>query len=60
MLNIRWKQFSKPLSDSERKAIIEAYIPMAHLGYKALVTIPTAERAMSHGQNYEDHSLKQL
>ncbi|CEP16777.1 hypothetical protein [Parasitella parasitica] len=34
---------SEPLSDSERKTIIESYPPMAHLDYKAPATIPTAK-----------------
>lgn len=51
---------SKPLSDSERKSIIESYPPMAHVDYKAPITIPTAERIMNKGQKHEDNSLKQL
>lgn len=51
---------SKALSDSERRTIIEAYPPMAHLEYKAPATIPTAERLMNKGQRYEDTSLKHL
>ncbi|CAO3620218.1 unnamed protein product [Mucor fragilis] len=51
---------SNPLPDSERKAIIEAYPPMAHLDYRAPATIPTAERAMNRGQKAEDHALKHL
>ena len=51
---------SKALSDSERKTIIEAYPPMAHLEYKAPATIPTAERLMNKGQRFEDNSLKHL
>ncbi|KAG1318510.1 hypothetical protein G6F62_012319 [Rhizopus arrhizus] len=46
--------------DSERKTIIESDPPMAHLEYKAPVTIPTAERLMNKGQRYEDRSLKHL
>ncbi|EPB92194.1 hypothetical protein HMPREF1544_01019 [Mucor circinelloides 1006PhL] len=51
---------SELLSDSERKAIIESYPPMAHLDYKAPATIPSAERLMNKGQHHEDNSLKQL
>ncbi|CEP08765.1 hypothetical protein [Parasitella parasitica] len=51
---------SEPLSDSERKTIIESYPPLAHLDYKAPATIPTAERAMNKSQRYEDNCLKQL
>ncbi|CEP07631.1 hypothetical protein, partial, partial [Parasitella parasitica] len=51
---------SKPLSDTDRKSIIEAYPPMAHVDYKAPTTIPTAERAMNKGQKLEDNSLKHL
>lgn len=52
---------SNPMPDSERKAIIEAYPPMAHLDYKAPATIPTAEeQLMNRGQKLEDSSLKQL
>jgi hypothetical protein len=51
---------SNLLSDSERKAIIESYPPIAHLEYKAPATIPTAERLMNKGQKYEDNSLKHL
>ncbi|EPB82719.1 hypothetical protein HMPREF1544_10565 [Mucor circinelloides 1006PhL] len=53
---------SNPVFDSERKAIIEAYPPMAHhfLDYKAPATIPTAEQFMNRGQKLEDSSLKQL
>ncbi|CEP15065.1 hypothetical protein [Parasitella parasitica] len=51
---------SKPLSDTDRKSIIEAYPPMAHIDYKAPTTIPTAERAMNKGQKLEDNSLKHL
>ncbi|KAI8082474.1 uncharacterized protein B0P05DRAFT_447200, partial [Gilbertella persicaria] len=51
---------TKPFPDSERKAIIESYPPMAHLDYRAPATIPTAERMMNREQKYEDHSLKQL
>jgi len=40
---------SELLSDSERKAIIESYPPMAHLNYKAPATIPSAERLMNKG-----------
>ncbi|KAG1093521.1 hypothetical protein G6F42_018945 [Rhizopus arrhizus] len=47
-------------ADSERKAIIESYPPMAHLDYKAPATIPSAERLMNKGQHHEDNSLKQL
>ncbi|CEP13938.1 hypothetical protein [Parasitella parasitica] len=38
---------SELLSDSERKTIIEAYQPMAHLEYKPPATIPNAGRAMN-------------
>lgn len=48
------------LSDSERKANIDTYPPMAHLEYKAPATIPTAGRLMIRGQHYEDNSLKHL
>ncbi|KAK4514797.1 uncharacterized protein ATC70_002402 [Mucor velutinosus] len=51
---------SKPLPDSERKAIIESYPPMAHLDYRAPATIPTAAKIMNRGQKYEDQSLKSL
>ncbi|CEP18222.1 hypothetical protein [Parasitella parasitica] len=51
---------AKALPDSERKAIIEAYPPMAHLDYRAPATIPTAERMMNRGQKYEDTAIKQL
>ncbi|CEP08890.1 hypothetical protein [Parasitella parasitica] len=37
-----------PLSDSERKNIIECYPPIAHLDYKAPATIPSAEK-MTNG-----------
>ncbi|KAI8636862.1 hypothetical protein BD408DRAFT_478375 [Parasitella parasitica] len=49
-----------PLSDSERKTIIESYPPMAHLDYKAPATIPSAEKMMNRGQRMEDNSLKQF
>ncbi|CEP13170.1 hypothetical protein [Parasitella parasitica] len=49
-----------PLSDSERKTIIESCPPIAHLDYKAPVTIPSAEKMMNKGQRIEDSSLKQL
>ncbi|OAD07854.1 hypothetical protein MUCCIDRAFT_158110 [Mucor lusitanicus CBS 277.49] len=51
---------AKPMPDSERKAIIESYPPMAHLEYRAPVTVPYAERLMNRGQRYEDNALKQL
>ncbi|GAN11891.1 hypothetical protein MAM1_1210d11514 [Mucor ambiguus] len=52
---------AKPMPDSERKAIIESYPPpMAHLNYRAPVTIPSTERLMNRGQKYEDSALKQL
>ncbi|CEP15311.1 hypothetical protein [Parasitella parasitica] len=51
---------AKPMPNSERKAIIESYSPMAHLNYRAPAIIPSAERMMNHGQKYEDNALKQL
>ncbi|KAG1141375.1 hypothetical protein G6F37_010609 [Rhizopus arrhizus] len=42
------------------KTIIELCPLMTHLEYKALATIPTAERLMNKGQRYEDRSLKHL
>ncbi|KAK4514625.1 GTP-binding nuclear protein gsp1/Ran [Mucor velutinosus] len=51
---------AKPLPESERKAIIEAYPPMAHLDYNAPNTIPSAERLMNRGQKYQDTAIKQL
>ena len=33
---------------------------MAHVDYKALGIIPTADRLMNKGQRYEDYSLQQL
>lgn len=51
---------AKPLPDSERKAIIEFYPPMAHLDYRAPATIPSAECLMNRGQKYEDNALRQL
>ncbi|KAL9539401.1 hypothetical protein PS6_011221 [Mucor atramentarius] len=50
-----------PISDSERKTIVEAYPPMGHLDYyMAPATIPTAERLMNKRERYENHSLKHL
>ncbi|KAK4513662.1 glycosylphosphatidylinositol anchor biosynthesis [Mucor velutinosus] len=51
---------AKPLPESERKAIIEAYPPKAHLDYKAPNTIPSAERLMNREQKYQDTAIKQL
>ncbi|KAG1134640.1 hypothetical protein G6F37_013200 [Rhizopus arrhizus] len=51
---------SPMLSETERKAIIESYLPMSHVDYKAPATIPTAERAMNKIQRHEDNSLKHL
>ncbi|KAI8636525.1 hypothetical protein BD408DRAFT_460274 [Parasitella parasitica] len=51
---------SNLLADSERKAFIESYPPIAHLDYKAPATIPQAERLMNKGQRLEDSSLKHI
>lgn len=61
LMNLHTLLHTSPvLSDSERKAIIESYPPIAHLDYKAPATIPTSECLMNKGQRYEDNSLKQL
>lgn len=49
---------SPPLSDTERKSIIEAYPPIANLDYHAPITIPSALQRMNKGQKLEDQSLK--
>lgn len=59
-LNTTPTHHAKALPDSERKAIIEAYPPMAHLDYRAPAIIPTAERMMNRGQKYENTAIKQL
>ncbi|CEP07844.1 hypothetical protein [Parasitella parasitica] len=51
---------AKPLPDSERKAIIESYPLMAHLEYRAPVTITTAERQMNRRQNTMLHDIRRL
>ncbi|CEP15410.1 hypothetical protein [Parasitella parasitica] len=50
---------SERLSDSERKTMSKLYPSMAHLDFKAPVTILTAERAMNKCQRYEVYSSKQ-
>lgn len=49
---------SPPLSDTERKSIIEAYPPISNSDYHASTTIPSALQRMNKGQKHEDQSLK--
>lgn len=51
---------SKPMSTVDRKAIIEAYPPVAQLEYRPPATVPSAEKNMNRGQKIEDNSLKHL
>jgi hypothetical protein len=51
---------SPPLSDTERKSIIEAYLPISNLDYHAPAAIPSALQRMNKGQKHEDQSLKQF
>ncbi|KAG1135724.1 hypothetical protein G6F37_012786 [Rhizopus arrhizus] len=51
---------SKPMATADRKAIIEAYPPVAQLEYRSPATIPSAEKNMNKGQKIEDNSLKHL
>ena len=51
---------SPPLSDTERKSIIEAYPSISNLDYHAPEAIPSALQRMNKGQKHEDQSLKQF
>ncbi|KAL7330075.1 hypothetical protein PS15p_205064 [Mucor circinelloides] len=51
---------SRPMSNVDLKAIIEAYPPMAQLEYRPPATVPSAEKNMNKGQKIEDNSLKHL
>ncbi|CEP09844.1 hypothetical protein, partial, partial [Parasitella parasitica] len=51
---------SKPMPSADRRAIIEAYPPVAQLEYRSPATVPSADQAMNKGQKMEDNSLKNL